>query len=150
LKNPKIFLQIAALLSFTVALFQFVITFSPEWSRYFGAPEEILSNIFLLYTAGFIAAIIFVLFGLYAWSGAGNMRPLPALRWGLVVISLIYILRGLLAIPVYLQEKGCIRFSDTIGPVDFESSLVSLAIGVVYLSGVIRNWQSLDSINKKR
>lgn len=68
MKSKKI-LVAAGGLSFAVALFQLVITFSIPWSRYFGAPEMVLSNPATLYVSGVIATLVFIVFGLYAFSG---------------------------------------------------------------------------------
>ena len=148
MKISKRLLVIAGILSFAVALFQVVITFSPSWSRYFGAPEELVSSIPLLYTAGFIAALFFGVFGLYAISGAGYMRPLPLLRWGLFGIGCLYLLRGLAVVPIVFMMAGYIQFSEPVPSTGLASSLVSLFIGLVYLAGTIGNWKGMQRAKK--
>ena len=143
MKISKQLLVFAGITSFSVALFQVVITFSPAWSRYFGAPGELVSNIPLLYTAGFVAAAIFVVFGLYGISGAGYMRPLPLLRLGLLGIGCIYLLRGLLIIPMILVVMGYLQFSEPIPDSGLATSLVSLCIGILYLTGILGRWKEL-------
>jgi hypothetical protein len=69
--------------------------------------------------------------GAYALSGAGLIRPLPWLRAGIVVIGVIYVLRGLMLpseITQVVQGSRPFRF------LVFSSG--SLAIGLLYLFGV--------------
>jgi len=73
MKISKIFLLAAGILSFSVALFQAVITFSPAWSRYLGAPEE--SN--LVPPTGLSSSVISLLIGLIYLIGTfGNWQNL--------------------------------------------------------------------------
>ena len=146
---PKGLLGIAAGLSFAVALFQAVISFSPSWSLYFGAPEELAANFPMLCAAGLIAAMIFAVFGLYGLAGAGHIRPLPFLLPGLVVIGGIYTLRGLLVVPSLLNIMGILPLSESVTPQGLASSLVSLFIGVLYLTGAIPGWRELPSGRKR-
>lgn len=139
----KQLLNIAAGLSFAVAVFQAVISFSPSWSLYFGAPEKLTSSPSMLLIIGLIIAMIFMVFGLYALAGAGYIHSLPLLRPGLVGIGSIYTLRGLLMIPMLLIKTGSFKMSDGIPPQALASSLVSLLIGLVYLSGTILGWSEL-------
>jgi hypothetical protein len=147
----KQLLKIAGGLSFAVAIFQAVISFSPSWSLYFGAPEKLVSNLPMLYVAGLIAAVIFGvfgLFGLYALAGARTIRPLPLLRLGLAVIGGVYTLRGLLVIPVLLIRGGILQSSAVIPPQASAASLISLFIGVLYLAGTMLGWRELPSRTK--
>jgi len=136
-------LKIAAGLSFAVAIFQATISLSPPWSLYFGAPGELTSSPSILLMTGLIAALIFVVFGLYALAGAGSIHPLPLLRLGLVGIGGVYALRGLFVIPVLLTTTGVLKVSDNLPPQALASSLVSLLIGLVYLSGTILGWREI-------
>jgi hypothetical protein len=142
--SKKLFI-IAGGLSFAVALFQAVITFSPAWSRYFGAPAELVANIPLLYASGLIAAVFFAGFGLYALSGAGYIRPLPFLRLGLIGISGVYTLRGLFLIPQFLAMAGFVPVSEAVPIQGVASSLVALSIGLLYLAGTIGCWHCLGA-----
>jgi len=148
-KISRQLLIVAAFLSFSVALFQAVITFSPTWSQYFGAPKELVSNVPLLYVTGFAMTVIFFIFGLYAMSGGGWLRPLPLLRLGLLGIGCVYILRGLLFIPILLMMTGHMRSSEPIPRTGLASSLVSLFIGLLYLFGTIRSWKTLRPETKR-
>ena len=141
--NYKIILRLAALCSLIVSLFQIVITFVPSWSLYFGAPAEIVSNYPLLIITGLIAAVFFIIFTLYGFSGSGDIRSLPLLRPGLLVISIIYILRGLMFIEILLIQAGIIQTEDKVPSTALASSLISLFIGLVYLIGTITGWKKI-------
>ena len=134
-------LVLAGIISFILAIFQAVIAFSPSWSLYFGAPEFLVSNIRLLITTGLVVAVIFAIFGLYAMSGAGYLGRLPLLRWALLAIGCLFILRGLLVIPECMILPGAAPSP----PQAIVSSLVALGIGIVYLIGVIGNWTRMKA-----
>jgi hypothetical protein len=144
--NARRLLMIAGSLSLAVAVFQAVIVFSVPASRYFGAPEELLANPLLLIVAGFVMAAVFGLCGLYAFSGAGSFRRLPLLRLGLIVISLVYIWRGIVVFPLLLVLLGYIHTPVPLLPQALASSAVSLLIGVLYLAGTIGNWRNLRKV----
>lgn len=141
--TAKQLLRVAGGLSFAVALFQAVVCFSPSWSLYFGAPEELASNATILIIAGLFMAIVFAAFGLYALSGAGAIRALPLLRWGLLTIGSVYLLRGLLLIPQLLTMRGLLPLDESFSPQMLASSAVSLLIGLLYLAGTILEWHNL-------
>jgi hypothetical protein len=126
---------LAAILSLAVAVFQAVISFSPSWSLYFGAPKSLTSKPFLLIAGGLLMTVVFIIFGLYALSGAQKIRPLPLLKTGLWVISGIYLPRGLMVIPQLLVYLGIKSSSETVGLQSLASSAVALMIGLVYIVG---------------
>ena len=130
-------------LSCGVAVFQALITVSPSWSLYFGAPEELVANTLILYISGWAAALVFAVFGLYALSGLGYIRSLPFPRLGLLGIGGVYTLRGLAIIPQILTVLNIYTFSIYTTPQGLVSSLVSLVIGLVYLAGTISAWPDL-------
>jgi hypothetical protein len=151
MKAQKQLLVVAGLLSFAVSVFQAVVTFSPSWSKYFGAPNEVAANVPLLYALGFAAAVIFAIFGLYAISGAGYIRPLPWLRLGLVGIGTVYVMRGLWALPILCMQMGYLQLNDLmIERTEPASSLISLFIGIIYLTGTISAWRNLQILKGKR
>ena len=143
MNKSKQLLSIAAILSFSVAIFQAIISFSPTWSLYFGAPAEMVAKPLLLLVLGEACAVIFAVFGLYALSGAGYIRSLPKIQWSLLAIGLIYTFRGLLVVPLLLSWIGLIRLQEATEPTALQSSLVSLFIGVVYLIGIGLGWKQL-------
>lgn len=142
LKKIK-FLRLAGILSFSVALFQAIIALSPSWSLYFGAPEKLVSNVTLLIISGIAMSIIFIVFGLYGLSGAGDIRHLPLLRIVLLGIASIFTLRGLLIILQLLILAGVVHSEKVITPQLILSSIVSLMIGIIYIIGIKNDWQSI-------
>ena len=139
----KQLLKFAGILTFAVALFQAIVTSVPSWARYFGAWEPVASKLWLLYLTGFFVALIFALFGFYALSGAGIIKRLPLLRAGLVIISILFTLRGLFLVLELLINAGVLQGSMIIPTRELVSSSVSLIIGLFYLIGTIRNWSNL-------
>jgi putative oxidoreductase len=100
-KKQTIYLRIAGILSFLTAILHIAIIFGgPDWYRFFGAGENTavlveqgslrptISTIFL--------ALIFTIWGLYAWSGSGYLPRFPFMRACLVLITSVYLLRGAL------------------------------------------------------
>ncbi len=138
--NAKIILLLAGVLSLAVAVFQIYLGFSPSASAYWGGPTEQP----VLLVASLIVGLIFAVWGLYGFSGAGVIRRLPLLRLGLIVIGLIYTLRGIPGIMILLIMAGIIRDPQPIPPQAVISSLVSLAIGLLYLVGTIAAWPALS------
>ena len=144
MKNHNIFLLTAGVLSLAVAVFQAVISFVPSWSAYFGSGETLASNPTLLLTAGLIVTVLFAIAGLYGLSGAGVIRRLPLLRTGLIVITLVYIYRGILFIPQFLVTIGALPSPEPIPLQYLLSSLVALIIGLLYLVGLIVGWKMIS------
>lgn len=111
-----------------------VIVIGPAAYRYFGAPDlaplaERGSPAPALVTSALV--VVFAVWALYAFSGAGLVRPLPLLRPALLGIGSIYTLRGLLFIP----EVVYIVMGKHLAPRMAVFSAVSLAIGILYLVG---------------
>ena len=140
-------LKAAGLISFAIALLHIVIIFigAPAY-RYFGAGEEMAcqaeAGLLIPAAVTLVIALVFTIFGLYAWSGAGVIRPLPLLAIGLVVISAIYTLRGLAVI------GQLIAAAKATGDVEWRGivfSLVSLITGVIYLLGTLAAWKRIKA-----
>ncbi len=118
-----------------------VIAGGPAWYRFFGAGEEMAraaergSPLPAAITLG-IAALL-ALWAAYAYSGAGIVRRLPLLRTALIVISAVYLARGLLIVPVALHVPY------RRGAFDYWSSLIVLGFGLVYAVGTWRSWPRL-------
>jgi hypothetical protein len=137
--NPKRLLTVAGLLSMGVAAFHVVLSFSADLSQYYGAPPDVVQMLRdhdpLVYFLMLFMIAVFALFGLYGLSGGGRFRRLPLLRTGLLSISAIYTLRGLALFPEVLGRFGLIEYS--VPPQEIVSSLVSLIIGLLYITGTI-------------
>jgi hypothetical protein len=146
LNSNSMLLRSAGIISLLIALFQAIISFSSEWSLYFGAPLELTNNPILLIVSGLLVSIIFIVFGLYALSGTGDMRPLPFLRSGLIIIGGIYTLRGFIIILELLVFFNVININDKVTLVSIMSSFVSLLIGIIYLIGTFKNWSGLTQL----
>lgn len=141
--NPKQKLLIAAVMTLALAVFQAVITISPEWSLYFGAGEYVTSRIWLLYLTGFLAAIIFAIFGLYPLSAIGYIRKLPLLRFGLVTICVVFLLRGIFLFLELIIYFNLVPSNAIIYPREIVSSAISFIIGLFYLSGIVGYWSNI-------
>jgi hypothetical protein len=115
----------------------------PGWYRFFGAPEPLIraaengDPTLHWMTAGI--ALILALWSAYAFAGAGLIGRLPLMRTALIAISAIYLLRGLLIIPV-LFEPNPAAF-------DIWSSLIVLAYGAVYATGT---WQACNQLSQRK
>lgn len=139
--NNKLWLKIAAGWSFFMAICQTVISLSPSAAAYFKAPPALLENRGLLLWMGGGAALVLIIFGLYALSGAGSIRRLPLLRLGLIGISSLFLLRGLFLILDVLVLLGLLAGELLIqGTL---STLVFLAAGISFGVGTIMNWRDL-------
>ena len=139
--NKKLWLKIAAGWSFFMAICQAVISISPAAAAYFQAPPPLLENRLQLFLIGEAAALVLVIFGLYALSGAGSIRRLPLLRLGLTGISSLFLLRGLFFILTVLALLGILEGEILIQGVI--SDLVFLAAGISYAVGTVLNWREM-------
>jgi hypothetical protein len=140
--DGKLWLKVAAGSSFFMAICQTVISLSPAAAAYFKAPPPLLENRWQLFLVGEAAALILVIFGLYALSGAGSISRLPLLRLGLIGISSLYLLRGLFFIVSVLIILGILKGEILIqGEI---STLVFLAAGIAYAIGTALNWRDMQ------
>lgn len=144
MKDFKQRLALAGMICFVLAVFQVVIGFFPSLSLYFGAPEALVKNSFALIIASLFVAGVLAVFGLYAFSGAGFIRKLPLLKQGLVAISCVFILRGLLLLPELLVVVGVFHVSIPVAPRFVIFSLGSLFIGIIFIAGTIGGWSSFS------
>ena len=139
-RNPA--LVMGGLLSVAASLLHIgCIIGGPSWYRFFGAGEGVAQAaergeaLPAILTTG-IAAIL-AIWAAYAFSGAGLLPRLPLLRTGLVVISAIYLLRGLVLIPALLIN------GSSVIPFVLWSSLIVLVYGIAYAVGTWTAWPSL-------
>lgn len=91
-----------------------------------------------------LLGLVFITFGLYAFSGAGLIKRLPMLHIGLAAIGGIFMIRGLI-IPLdvffFLTDKPSIRYAGF--------SLVALIVGFLYLWPTTHSWSSLKTTEVK-
>ncbi|MDQ3723639.1 MAG: hypothetical protein M3376_11405 [Actinomycetota bacterium] len=83
----------------------------------------------LPYVLTVTTAAVFLVFGLYALSGAGDLRRLPLLRTALAAIAAIYLFRATL-------YGGIAALLDGDGP-QIAFAAIALIIGLCYAGGAI-------------
>lgn len=142
---PSLWLLLGALLSAVAGLLHLaIIVGGAPWYRFFGAGESMARMAEAgrwypaLLTAG-IAGVLFV-WSAYALAGAGWPVPPGALPWlkpVLGLITLVYLLRGLVIVPVWLFAPAQAT------PFMCWSSVVCCGFGVVHLVGLAPIWESL-------
>ena len=115
----------------------------PDWYRFFGAGERVAQaaarGSWVPAAMTFGIAAVLAIWAAYAFSGAGLIARLPLLRTGLVVITAVYVLRGMvLFFPSAFQRpdlsESFLRWS----------SIIVLAFGLVHAIGTWRAWNSLS------
>jgi hypothetical protein len=139
--NKKSWLIIAAGITFFMAVCQTVISVFPSAAAYFQAPPSLLEHRMKLFIIGEGAALILVLFGLYALSGAKIIRHLPLLRFGLSVISSIFVLRGLFIIITVLKLIGVL--DGEILTQGVITHFVFISAGIAFAAGTVLNWKDM-------
>jgi hypothetical protein len=140
-QNP--ILIVAGVLSAAASLLHLaVIAGGPSWYRFFGAGEGMArmaeqgSLTPTLVTIGI--ATVLAVWAAYAFAGAGLMPRLPLMRTALVLISAVYLLRGLVVIPALVINHGSPE------PFVLWSSLIVLVYGVAYAVGTWVAWPVLS------
>lgn len=135
-------LMVGGCLSLLAALLHIgVIIGGPDWYRFFGAGEGMARMAErglwqpALVTTGITAVL--AVWALYAFAGAGRFRKLPLMRTALVLISGIYLARGLLIIPILIEPQARTAFN-------IWSSAIVLVYGLVYAIGTRQAWPDLS------
>lgn len=135
-------LVVGGCLSLCAALLHLaVIAGGPDWYRFFGAGEDMARMAErgmwqpAVLTIG-IAAVLSI-WAWYAFAGAGRLPKLPLMRTALVLISAIYLARGLLIIPILIEPPARTPFN-------IWSSLIVLVYGLVYAVGTWAAWPALS------
>ena len=94
--------------------------------------SEVASIHFMIpYMLTIFVAIFFFIFGLYGLSGANTFRELPFLKHIILIISIIYLLRGI----------GGLLFDFVVGDIVYLQtfySLMAVFIGLLYLFGGLK------------
>jgi len=141
--DRTLWLKVAAGLSFAMAAVQLIISVWPAAAATFQAPPSLLNDRARLFLIGGSAALIPLLFGLYALSGAGVLRRLPLLRTALIGIGSLFLLRGLFIIITFGVALGFLQGKVSLPGA--ASHVVFLAAGIAYLGGAVLNWKVLRS-----
>ena len=141
-RNP--WLIVAGSLSLAASLLHIgCIIGGPDWYRFFGAGEGMAraAERGETYPAlvTFAIAVLLAMAAAYAFAGAGVLRQLPLMRTALVVITTVYLLRGLALIPLVIARPAVVN-SFAIW-----SSLIVLGYGIVYLLGTRQAWSQLSA-----
>jgi hypothetical protein len=139
---PNIPLIIGAALSAVAALLHLCIIFGgPAWYRFFGAGERMASGAAAghLYPpiVTLLIACVLGVWAAYALSGAGVLQPLPLLAWVLPAITAVYLLRGLVALALFVFKRRRLTAFWV------WSSLICLGFGAVHLVGLVQVWPHL-------
>ena len=139
---PNGFLIAAATLSAVAALLHVgILVFGADWYRFFGAGERMAQ----LAAAGHwypplitsLIALVLSSWATYALAGAGVIRRLPLMKPALCIITAIYLLRGLVIIPIAAFATSMAT------PFWYWSSAVCLLYGLVHLLGLRQAWAHL-------
>lgn len=116
-----------------------------DWYRFFGAGEEMAvmseQGSWLPQVMTLTIAMILLLWACYAFSGAGLLPRLPLLRPTLLVITTIYLVRGLALIPLWLG------WPEQINAFWVWSSLICLLYGLFYAAGSWQVWVRIGHAN---
>ena len=119
-----------------------VIAGGPSWYRFFGAGEGMARMAErgmiepILITLGIV--VILAVWAGYAFAGAGLIPRLPLMRSALVAISAVYLLRGLVLLPMLALRP------ERVDAFVLWSSLIVLVYGLVYAVGTWRAWPALS------
>jgi hypothetical protein len=138
----NILLIIAGILSALAAILHLgCIYFGAPWYRFFGAGEQMarLAEQGSLQPALITSAIGIVLsiWSLYAFSAAGVIFRLPFIRLALTLITLVYLVRGLVGFFLINSPMG--RSPEFW----VWSSVICLSFGVIHLVGLKQQWTNL-------
>lgn len=141
---------IAGMLSLSISLLHVAIIFAgPDAYIFFGAGKEMAdadaSGSWIPDILTLAVACAFLVSALYAFSGAGLIRRLPLLKVVLIVIAIVYILRG-------LGVLGDLMNYFQLGHYPFRNivfSTVALLTGIVYATGIIKGFPYLSVQTKK-
>ncbi|MBO3658859.1 MULTISPECIES: hypothetical protein [Acinetobacter] len=143
------FLIAAAICSGVAALLHLgCIIFGGDWYRFFGAGEQMAQMAEMGHIYPTIVTLIIVtlliICSLYALSGAGVILKLPLLRLALCVITTIYLIRGIVFIPLMpMFPENSLTFW-------LVSSTICIVFGLLYAFGIRQSWAYLSEGHTKQ
>jgi len=89
-----------------------------------------------------VISIVLAVWAIYAWSGAGVFPRMPFLKLGLVFITGVYLLRGIVGlIAPHVSDHPAIKANSN--SFWFWSSLICIVFGVTHLLGLASVWGTL-------
>lgn len=138
------YLKLAGALSLIAsAMHLAIIVGGPSWYRFFGAGERMAT----MAAQGLLqptlitlsVSAILALWGTYAFSAAGIFPKFPFLELALVLITIVYLLRGVLGLLAPFISSHPIITQNSIGFWVW-SSVICLVFGLVHLKGIVDKW----------
>ncbi|KAF0184961.1 MAG: hypothetical protein FD163_1658 [Hyphomonadaceae bacterium] len=136
------FLISGGILSFCASALHLAIIFGgPKWYIFFGAGEKMAQMaarghwyppIITMFIAGILAV-----WGLYAFAGAGLVARLPFMRFCLVGISAVYLIRGTMPFLI-MKTFPNLSLAFWLG-----SSAICVIIGLCYAIGTWKAWAAI-------
>ena len=138
------YLKIAGCLSFAASFAHVAIIFGgPSWYRFFGAGEHMATmaeqGLLQPTLITLFIAIVLAVWGAFAWSGAGIFPQFPLLKLALILITLVYCIRGVLGLlaPFISSHPQVTQNSVSFW---IWNSIICLVFGLVHLKGVADKW----------
>lgn len=108
-----------------------------SWYRFFGAGEEIakMAEQGMIYPSIITAfiALVLTVWALYGFSAAGLLRPLPLMKFCLVAISSVYLIRAVIGLGYYFYTNDGNLFM-------LISSLICMGFALTYILGTVQIW----------
>lgn len=138
-------LLIAGCLSILASIFHICFIFGgADWYLFFGAGEKMAQ----LAAAGdpyptivtLVIASVLAVWGLYAFSGAGLILKLPFIKTCLVIITAVYLVRGIAGLIISFVPTDPVVYQSSI-IVWILGSVICCIIGVYYLLGTLKLWK---------
>lgn len=142
METPNKFLMTAAILTFIAALLHLgCIYFGATWYRFFGAGEQMA----LLAEQGswqptlitLFITLVLTVWAAYALSAADVIARLPLIKTALVIITSIYLFRGIAGFFLITNPMG--RSAEFW----LWSSIICLILGAFFLIGTKQVWHKL-------
>ncbi len=84
-----------------------------------------------------MVALLLSVWGLYALSASGVIKPLPFMQQAIYAITAMYLVRGLFLLP-QLMGHNIFTAGDPVVATDLLASAVILGIGAVHVAGLSR------------
>ena len=117
------------------------IAFGASWYRFMGAGEDMVRMVeagrLLPHAITLAVALVLFCWAAYAMAAAGQLLPLPLIRWAIWVITAIYILRGVAGFLINAPESGRSQAFW------WWSSAICLTIGAMHAIGLRQVWHRL-------
>tara|TARA_R110000744_G_scaffold221782_3_gene340773 strand:- start:2021 stop:2464 length:444 start_codon:yes stop_codon:yes gene_type:complete len=135
----------AGILSFIASLLHVACVFGgPDWYRLLGAGEQMAQmaeqgSMYPTYVTLAISVII-TIWGFYALSGAGAILKLPFLKTALVLITAVYLIRGIAGLIIPFLTSSQIVHKNSI-QFWIISSIICCIYGSFYLFGTLKLWR---------